>query len=75
MCVVTVDCEQAQLTRRGGEGAELVHFYDKAVKAGHTVDVVSPAGGEVPLDPVASVACSLTGRFAVISTTKSSWTP
>jgi putative intracellular protease/amidase len=30
---------------------ELVHFYDKAVKAGHTVDVVSPAGGEVPLDP------------------------
>ncbi len=31
--------------------AELVHFYDKAVKAGHTVDVVSPAGGEVPLDP------------------------
>ncbi|MDC0774079.1 type 1 glutamine amidotransferase domain-containing protein [Streptomyces sp. HD] len=31
--------------------AELVHFYDKAVKAGHTVDVESPAGGEVPLDP------------------------
>lgn len=31
--------------------AELVHFYDKAVKVGHTVDVVSPAGGEVPLDP------------------------
>jgi putative intracellular protease/amidase len=31
--------------------AELVHFYDKAVKAGHTVDVVSPTGGEVPLDP------------------------
>ncbi|WP_406165352.1 type 1 glutamine amidotransferase domain-containing protein [Streptomyces sp. NBC_00996] len=31
--------------------AELVHFYDKAVKAGRTVDVVSPAGGEVPLDP------------------------
>jgi putative intracellular protease/amidase len=30
---------------------ELVHFYDKAVKDGHTVDVVSPAGGEVPLDP------------------------
>ncbi|MBF6298662.1 type 1 glutamine amidotransferase domain-containing protein [Nocardia amamiensis] len=30
---------------------ELVHFYDKAVKAGYTVDVVSPAGGEVPLDP------------------------
>ncbi|PBC77250.1 putative intracellular protease/amidase [Streptomyces sp. TLI_235] len=30
---------------------ELVHFYDKAVKSGRTVDVVSPAGGEVPLDP------------------------
>ncbi|WP_327324745.1 type 1 glutamine amidotransferase domain-containing protein [Streptomyces sp. NBC_01210] len=30
---------------------ELVHFYDKAVQAGHPVDVVSPAGGEVPLDP------------------------
>ncbi|WP_405592841.1 type 1 glutamine amidotransferase domain-containing protein [Streptomyces sp. NBC_01092] len=30
---------------------ELVHFYDKAVRDGHTVDVVSPAGGEVPLDP------------------------
>jgi putative intracellular protease/amidase len=30
---------------------ELVHFYDKAVADGHTVDVVSPAGGEVPLDP------------------------
>ena len=30
---------------------ELVHFYDKAVQAGHTVDVMSPAGGEVPLDP------------------------
>ncbi|MET7714902.1 type 1 glutamine amidotransferase domain-containing protein [Streptomyces sp. NPDC005407] len=30
---------------------ELVHFYDKAVKDGHVVVVVSPAGGEVPLDP------------------------
>jgi putative intracellular protease/amidase len=30
---------------------ELVHFYDKAVEDGHTVDVVGPAGGEVPLDP------------------------
>jgi hypothetical protein len=30
---------------------ELVHFYDKAVADGRSVDVVSPAGGEVPLDP------------------------
>ncbi|WP_051803988.1 hypothetical protein [Streptomyces sp. NRRL S-474] len=37
--------------RTGLWPAELVHFYDKAVKAGHTVDVVSPTGGEVPLDP------------------------
>ncbi|GAA0674494.1 type 1 glutamine amidotransferase domain-containing protein [Kitasatospora atroaurantiaca] len=31
--------------------AELVHFYDGVRQAGFEVDIVSPAGGQVPLDP------------------------
>ncbi|MET8452142.1 type 1 glutamine amidotransferase domain-containing protein [Streptomyces sp. NPDC005209] len=31
--------------------AELVHFYDGVRQAGFEVDIVSPAGGHVPLDP------------------------
>ncbi|AOR30547.1 hypothetical protein BFF78_05300 [Streptomyces fodineus] len=31
--------------------AELVHFYAGALQAGFEVDIVSPAGGRVPLDP------------------------
>jgi putative intracellular protease/amidase len=31
--------------------AELVHFYARVRKAGFEVDIVSPAGGRVPLDP------------------------
>ncbi|WP_433527087.1 type 1 glutamine amidotransferase domain-containing protein [Nocardia pseudovaccinii] len=31
--------------------SELVHFYDALTKAGFEVDIVSPAGGRVPLDP------------------------
>ncbi|WP_033821037.1 type 1 glutamine amidotransferase domain-containing protein [Kitasatospora sp. MBT63] len=31
--------------------AELVHFYDGVRKAGFEVDIISPAGGHVPLDP------------------------
>lgn len=30
---------------------ELTHFWDVVTEAGHTVDVVSIAGGQVPLDP------------------------
>ena len=32
--------------------AEAVHFYDELVKAGWTVDIVSPKGGYTPLDPM-----------------------
>ncbi|MEV6006924.1 type 1 glutamine amidotransferase domain-containing protein [Streptomyces sp. NPDC051976] len=31
--------------------AELVHFYARVRRAGFEVDIVSPAGGQVPLDP------------------------
>ncbi|MEU1408204.1 type 1 glutamine amidotransferase domain-containing protein [Streptomyces sp. NPDC005728] len=31
--------------------AELVHFYDGVRQAGFEVDIVSPEGGQVPLDP------------------------
>lgn len=31
--------------------SELTHFVDEVIKAGITVDVVSPQGGYVPLDP------------------------
>ncbi|MEV8017541.1 type 1 glutamine amidotransferase domain-containing protein [Streptomyces sp. NPDC086554] len=31
--------------------AELVHFYDAVRRAGFEVDIVSPEGGRVPLDP------------------------
>ncbi|MFF8934619.1 type 1 glutamine amidotransferase domain-containing protein [Streptomyces paradoxus] len=31
--------------------AELVHFYDAVRQAGFEVDIVSPEGGQVPLDP------------------------
>jgi putative intracellular protease/amidase len=31
--------------------AEAVHFYEKLIKAGWTVDFVSPKGGFVPIDP------------------------
>ncbi|GAA4547496.1 MULTISPECIES: type 1 glutamine amidotransferase domain-containing protein [Streptomyces] len=31
--------------------AELVHFYDRVRQAGFEVDIVSPEGGQVPLDP------------------------
>ena len=31
---------------------ELVHFYDLLQKAGYEMDFVSPAGGQVPLDPL-----------------------
>lgn len=31
---------------------ELVHFYDVLQEAGYEMDFVSPAGGEVPLDPL-----------------------
>lgn len=31
--------------------SELVHFYDGVTKAGYQVDLISPTGGKVPLDP------------------------
>lgn len=31
--------------------AELTHFWDVADEAGHTMDIASPAGGVVPIDP------------------------
>lgn len=32
--------------------SELTHFFDRLVKAGHTVDLASILGGPVPIDPV-----------------------
>ena len=33
---------------------ELVHVYDALAKAGHDVDLTSPRGGKVPLDPLST---------------------
>lgn len=52
LAVVTSTPEyQAVGYRTGLWLGELTHFVDVAEKAGHQVDVVSIAGGDVPLDP------------------------
>lgn len=45
--------------------SELTHFFDEVTEAGHEVDVVSVAGGQVPLDPE-----SLTAPMLALGGTK-----
>ena len=52
LAVVTSTSEYRKAGYRTGLWlGELTHFWDVLTKAGHQVDVVSIAGGDVPLDP------------------------
>lgn len=47
----SVDEYQAVGYRTGLWLSELTHFYDVAEEAGYTMDLATPQGGKVPLDP------------------------
>lgn len=44
--------------------SEMTHFYDVAEEAGYAVDLASPAGGKVPLDPASLAQSVLDGATA-----------
>ena len=52
LCVVTNAADYEKVGYRTGLWlGELTHFVDAVKKAGYAVDIASPQGGYVPLDP------------------------
>jgi putative intracellular protease/amidase len=63
--IIVTNAEQYQKVgyRTGLWLGELVHFWDVAQKAGYRMDIASPAGGKVPIDPESLLFTELGDAF------------